>query len=129
MYRIIAIGCVALGLSACTVERVVERPASPDSTTAAPETSTVDAPMTIQEREDMVIAYVIETYGSMPNTKDEVLQTAYLVCDNLKAGVTVDEFTAMIDEASDTLDAANYLIAITAGAMAFLCPEYMPEDY
>lgn len=120
---------VALSLSACTVERVVV----PEIETATVPTTefvppTTEYRMTQEDKEMLFIDFVVETYGSLPNTKDEVLETGYLVCSNLASGTTIDELSQMIGAASETQDSINYLSAITAAAIGFLCPEYMPDD-
>jgi hypothetical protein len=120
---------VVLSVSACTVERVVV----PEIETATVPTTefvppTTEYRMTQDVEEMLFIDFIVEMYGSLPNSKDELLETGYLVCTNLASGTTLDELSQMIGEASETQDSIDYLAAVTAAAIGFLCPEYMPDD-
>lgn len=119
-----------LVVSSCTVERIVEKevPVSTQTPATAPSAPSRDYTMSRSENEDAVIDFVIETYGSLPNSRASILETAYLVCDSLREGFSVEEIGQMIQDASETQDAVNYLAAISAGAIGYLCPEFMPED-
>ena len=133
MKKIIVTSAVLLSVtaSACTVERVIEKPSDMPATvesTSAPYVPSDDYELTQEEKESGVINFVIEFYGSLPNSRDEVLETAYLVCDNLRGGATLQDLEQMIFDASTTQDDLTYLSAITAGAVGFLCPEFMPGD-
>lgn len=117
----------AVLLAGCTIERtVIEQP----TTTSAAPTTTTEAPRSgyripeTASAEDEFIAIIVQVYGPLPVSRYEVIETGWITCDGLDAGVTQTEVEQMILESATTEDSVLFLTAVFGAAVLYLCPEY-----
>lgn len=125
--KLAAIGlATAVTLTGCTIERTVIE--QPTTTSAAP--TTTEAPRSgyripeTASAEDEFIAIIVQVYGPLPVSRAEVIETGWITCQGLDAGVTQSQVEQMILDSASTEDSVLFLTAVFGAAVLYLCPEY-----
>lgn len=124
--KLVATGVIAaIALTGCTIERTVIE--QPTTTSEAPAPTTAPPVYRIPETasaEDDFIEVIIEVYGPLPASRAEVIETGWITCEGLDAGVTQSQVEQMILEAATTEDSVLFLATVFGAAIIHLCPEY-----
>jgi len=102
-----------------------------DTTTPA----TTESPVTLPSEtaynptrtdELMMITAIEQSTGTVEGWDFEgqtAIDTGYLICANLRTGMSIEEIVVLIMASASDDDTTFFLTALTAGAITFLCPD------
>lgn len=105
--------------SGCSSTETEEAPTRTETTSTSPA-----AGLTTQEIEDVYTNAVISEYPEFLGLEDDLVDAGHRVCDDLKAGATLEDFAA--DSMAEGIDAEQYGYILGAATYAF-CPEYLDD--
>jgi hypothetical protein len=127
----------ALGLAALTSISLVgctsrtETIYVPQTTEATTTTTTLPRPVPTtygdyQSEYDLFLMSVYDMYGSRIYVSDsDLIDTGIAVCNSLWAGSTADDVIATLASSAEGVDSMEFLSAITASAVLYICPDQM----
>lgn len=122
----------AVIMSGCTIERTVVQEPEPTTTTEAP-TPTTEKPEPAYEldTEDMFIDVILQAYGPLPVSREEVIKSGWMICDGLDSGISQAEVEQIIIDSAGSDDSLLFLASIFASAVIWLCPQHawMMDSY
>ena len=97
------------------------------TTSLAPETIPAESPYQPTRLDEMMMITAIEdstgTVEGWDFEAETAIDTAYLICGNLRAGMTAEQIMGMVTNAASDADTMVFLTALTAGAITFICPD------
>lgn len=117
--------------SACTSQETVRTttsaPTTVAPTTQAPETTQAPDEYTASRVDEIMMVQAIQDSTGLVEGWDfqasTVVDTAYLICANLRAGATAEEVMGMVVQSASSPETLRFLTAVTAGAITYICPD------
>jgi len=106
--------------------RVTEAPVT-EAPTTAPDTTQPSQPYEATRVDEIMMVDAIQESTGLVEGWDfqasTVVDTAYLICANLRQGMSAEEIVAMISASASSAETLRFLTAVTAGAITFICPD------
>lgn len=97
------------------------------TTTETPETTQAPDEYTASRVDEIMMVQAIQDSTGMVEGWDfqasTVVDTAYLICANLRAGATAEEVMDMVVQSASSPETLRFLTAVTAGAITYICPD------
>lgn len=97
------------------------------TTTETPETTQAPEEYTASRVDEIMMVQAIQDSTGMVEGWDfqasTVVDTAYLICANLRAGATAEEVMDMVVQSASSPETLRFLTAVTAGAITYICPD------
>jgi hypothetical protein len=131
---LVAIFSMILGISfwGCSpsetpqISRVTEAPVT-EAPTTAPNTTQPSQPYEATRLDEiMMVETIQESTGLVEGwdfQADTVIDTAYLICGNLRQGTSPEEIMGMVNQSASNELTRLFLTAVTAGAITYICPD------
>lgn len=139
MKKIVVISAICLtgiGITACGktetvyIEKSTTTPATTDTPTSTPETTyqTLPAEPAPAEPawtvEDEYLWDIKSQHGTALVDDTTLIETGYIVCDTLRAGVPIEQVAlTLIQSSQGNYQIQQYLTTVVASAIVNLCPE------
>ena len=105
---------------------VTEAPVT-EAPTTAPNTTQPSQPYEATRVDEIMMVDAIQESTGLVEGWDfqasTVVDTAYLICANLRQGMSAEEIVAMISASASSAETLRFLTAVTAGAITFICPD------
>lgn len=120
----------ALIASGCTSpENTTPNTTTPTSSTTleTPTTTQTTEPYTATRVDEIMMIQAIQDSTGLVEGWDfqasTVIDTAYLICANLRTGATAQQVMDMVIQSASSPETLRFLTAVTAGAITYICPD------